>query len=137
MSKKKGKVNVCLLAGTNSAKDDVIDAGTLHAQNYDTAEAWTLNANQQCKDEKSGEYIQFIGSSHCDPIRIYRNHGSQDEDDTNLSALSSDTEDKEMAFLDRGKEKDSRLLWIGICAAMLTLTVCIIALIVIQHNVGQ
>lgn len=118
--------DVCLLSETNSVSDERLDAGTIHAESPDTAEAWGLDSKQQCKDEKTGRYIQFISSLSCDPIPIYRESATS-AIKSNPSLIASQTEDQEMTYIDYGKKKDSRLLWVGICLAMLTLTVCIIA----------
>lgn len=121
--------DVCLLSETNSVGDERLEAGTTHAESPDTAEAWGLDSNQQCRDEKTGRYIQFISSLSCDPVKIYR---SLPVVMANVSLISSQTEDQEMVFTDQGKSKDGRILWVGVCLAMLTLTVCIVVLLKIQ-----
>ncbi len=127
--KQKIKQDVCILPETNSVKDDQLEAGTLHADNIDTAEAWGLDSGQQCKDEKTGRYIQFISSISCTPIQIYFDHGFSRVRKIKTADISSQTEDQEMTFTDRGRSKDGRLLWLGISLAMLTLMVCIVVLL--------
>ena len=118
--------DVCILSPANQARDASLIAGTIHISNFDTVEAWGLDAKQQCIDEKSGRYVQFISSLSCDPIQIYETNPSEPAD---LCLLSSQTEDQEMTYTDYGKQKDSRLLWIGISLGMLTLTVCLVVLL--------
>ena len=117
--------DVCLLSETNSVSDERLEAGTIHAEFPDTAEAWGLDSGHQCKDERTGHYVQFISSLSCDPVRIYRGSEPIKTDTSLIAAL---TEDQEMTFTDRGRGKDGRLLWVGICLAMLTLTVSIAVL---------
>lgn len=128
LKKNKNKQAVCLLSETNSVQDGWIDADILHAESPETTEAWGLDSNQQCQDEKTGRYIQFISSVSCNPVTIYRNGGSGARD-TNTGLISSQTEDKEMVFIAENKRTDGRLLWIGICLAMLTLLVCVVVLL--------
>jgi len=129
LKSKKNKQAVCLLSETNSVQDNWLDADILHAESLATTEAWGLDSRQQCKDEKTGQYIQFISSVSCNPVKIYRNGGKVEARDTNTALLSSQTEDREMVFIQQGKGHDGRLLWIGICMAMLTLTVCVVVLL--------
>lgn len=126
----KNKQDVCLLSETNRMIDEKLDAGTIHAESPDTAEAWGLDAKQQCKDEKTGRYIQFISSLSCDPIVIYKNPDTAPVK-ANTSLISSQTEDQEMTYIDYGKKKDGRLIWVGVCLAMFALTLCIIAYMVV------
>lgn len=128
-SRHQGRQDVCLLSETNSVSDERLEAGTIHAESPDTAEGWGLDSNQQCIDEKTGDYIQFISSLSYRPIQIYRNSKAREMD---ASVVASQTEDQEMTFTDRGRGKDSRLTWVGICLALLTLTVCIAVLLRMQ-----
>jgi len=129
----KVKQDICLLPGTNRVIEDRLEAGNTHVFNDDTAEAWGLDASQQCIDERTNRYIQFVSSLNCDPVPIYR---SQDTPPikSNVSLISSQTEDQEMVYLDKRASKSSMGLWLGICLALLTLTVCIIALVRIWGN---
>ncbi len=129
--KEKAKQLVCILAETNSVKDAELDASTLHAEYYDTAEAWGLDGCQQCKDATSGRYIQFISNANCDPIRIYQNHGGEVRN-VDGALVSSQTEDQEMTFTSQGKNKNGLVIWVGVCVAMITLGVLITGLIAIR-----
>lgn len=124
---KKPKQDICLISETNTIIEDRLEAGTQQCQSVETAEAWELDSKQQCKDEQTGRYIQFIGTSHCTPIRIYQE--IPEKQDTTLRLISSNTEDQEMTYLGEQNSRRSHALILSICAAMLTLTVCIIALI--------
>lgn len=126
---KRRKQDVCLLTTTNRVEDTKLESDILHAESPSTLEAWGLDGNQQAIDEKTGRYIQFISSLSCDPLQIYQNSPVHK---SNTPAIASQTEDQEMVYIEEGKRKDSRLLWIGICLAMLTLTVCVIALLKMQ-----
>ncbi len=128
--KTKPKQDICLLAETNSVSDERLSAGTIHAESPDTAEAWGLDSRLQCRDEKTGRYIQFVSSLNCDPIPIYKNPDTPAVK-TNTSLIASQTEDQEMVFVDTTSNRSSTMLWIGICTALLTLTVCVISLVVI------
>lgn len=120
-----------MLSETNSVGDERLESGTTHAESPDTAEAWGLDSNQQCQDEKTGKYIQFISSLSCDPVRIYKNTPVIL---ANVSLISSQTEDQEMVYTDEGRNKDGRLLWIGVSVAMLTLTICIVFLLILMKG---
>lgn len=125
---KKIKQDICLLTETNKVKDESIsDVGILHIESPETAEAWLLNQKQMCKDENTGQYVQFVSSQNCVPIKIYRN--GSNEKTTDMSLISSQTDDAEMVFIDTKSSKNSQLLWIGICLALLTLTVLVVALV--------
>jgi hypothetical protein len=123
---KKIKLDICLLTQTNIVMDDRLDAGVSHVESPDTAEGWLLYSNQMAIDEKTGRYVQFVSGRHGSPIKIYRSNLDTSVD---ITEIASETEDQEMVWLDELQNKDGRVLWAGIIAAMLTLTVCIIALI--------
>lgn len=125
----KNKQDVCLIAETNKVSDDKLAVGSIHLECEDTAEAWGLDSRQQCKDEHSNRYIQFIGSLSCDPIKIYRNTNHTVE--TNTSLTASQTEDKEMVYTEREGSKHTLILWLGVCLSLLILTIAIIALVLV------
>lgn len=120
--------DVCFLTETNRVEDDSYLVSALYAENFDAAEAWGLDSKQQCKDEKTGHYIQFISSLSCDPLTIYGNSGHSEARKANVSLVSAQTEDKEMTFTDRGRGHDARLIWVGVCLALLTLTILVMVL---------
>lgn len=117
---------VCLLTTANCVEDGKLERDILHAESPKTMEAWGLDGNQQARDEETGRYVQFISSLSCDPLQIYK--GSP-VNKSNTSTIASQTEDQEMVYAEEGKRKDGRLLWLGICLAFMTLTVCILALL--------
>jgi len=123
--KKKITQDFCLISETNRVTDQCMDTGTVHAECEDSCEAWGLDAGQQCIDEQTGRYVQFISSLSCNPIKIYqeRNHYKE----ASIALISSQTEDKEMTYTSRNTNKNSMLLWVGICVALLSLTVLVIA----------
>lgn len=129
-SNKKPKQDICLLLETNEVEDQRLYAETLHAESPDTAEGWLLDSSQMCRDEKTGRYMQFVSSRYGSPIKIYRGRNGR-KSPVNIEDVSSQTEDQEMVFIDEKQNRDGRLLWMGIITAMLTLTVCIIALVII------
>lgn len=114
------------MAETNSVKDDRLEAGTLHAESPETLEAWGLYADQQCKDEFTDEYVQFISSTHCKPLKVYENFPNLGDVDTEI--ISARDVDEELIYIDQGRKSGGMMLWVGICLALATLTVCIIAL---------
>jgi len=122
------KQDVCLMSETNSVSDERLIVGTTHAESPDTAEAWGLDSKQQCRDGKTGRYIQFISSLNCDPVPIYKNVDTKSIK-TDTALISSQTEDKELVFVETNGSKNSTLTWVGICMALLTLTLCVIALV--------
>lgn len=115
----------CLLSETQSVKDIRLNAGVLHAESPDTSEAWALDARQQVKDKATDEYIQFVANTHYKPIKIYSRLESSVAAPSVIAALE---EDKEMTFIDQGRNKDGRLIWIGVALAALTLILCIVVL---------
>ena len=108
--------------------DERLDVCSIHTESPGSAEAWGLDSDQQCMDRKTGRYLQFISSLSCDPITLYKAADSTTIK-TDTSLLASQTEDQEMVYIEDGKSKTSGLLWVGICLALLTLTLGIIALI--------
>ena len=123
--------NACLLDETNSVDDIKLDGAIAHAESYDTQSAWGLDSEQQAMDEETGKFFQFISLRSYIPLKIFRSNGHSEVQivGDNVSTIAAQTEDQEMFSVDEKKEKDSRLLWVGICLAMLTLTVCVLALV--------
>lgn len=114
--------DVCNLTETNSVDDGKLDAFVAHAESIKETAAWELNSFQQAIDEKTGRYIQFISDRSFRPLQIYRNPISATG---NISTIAGQTEDQEMVFLEEGRKRDGRMLWIGIILAMLTLCFCL------------
>ena len=125
--------DVCILTESNSVDDAKLDSGVVHAEDPDSAVAWLLDSQQQFKDEYNGRWHQVISDLSFKPIVIFDSIADKRGTvDKNITTISKQTEDEEMVFLDRRKSKDGRLLWLGICLAMLTLTVCIVVLLNMQ-----
>lgn len=118
---------VCLLEKTNRVDHFKLPTDTLHMESVDTAEAWGIDSKQQCKDRETGKYIQYISSTSCDPVKIYKGSGIENVDP---DLVQSQTEDQSLAFTELNKEKTGSVLWLGICLALLTLTTCIVILAV-------
>ncbi len=128
--KKSKQQAVCLMAETNSVEDESLEAGTLHAESPDTAEAWLIYGNQQCKDEVSGNSVQFVSSTHCGPIKIYEEIPNLN--DFNLSLIASNYQDQALTYAEQERtSKNGGVLWLGICLAILCLTIMIIVLSVV------
>lgn len=119
------KQDVCLISETNSMNDRHLVAGNIHAESRETAEAWGLDSKQQCKDEKTGRYIQFVSSFSCHPVKIYEGVEINKAD---VALIASQTEDQELVYVEERGHQDSRVLWVGICLAMICLTTCIVIL---------
>ena len=115
--------NVCKLTENNTAYDDKLDAFEAHAELLQDCLAWEMDSFQQAIDEKTKRFIQFIGERSYRPIKIFRSLQNGNENDTNITTIASQTEDQEMVFLDEGKKKDGRLLWLGICLCLVTITI--------------
>ena len=121
--KNKIKQTICNLTENNTAYDDKLEAFEAHCENPKECVAWELDSLQQCIDQKTGHFIQFIGELSFRPIKIY--HSLVRSKDTNITAISSQTEDAEMTFLEAGKKKEGMVLWLGISLALVTLTIMV------------
>lgn len=128
-----GRLHVCNLPETNSVEEFKLDAYTRHAEAPEIVSAWGIDSTQQCIDEKTGRYIQFISDRSCRPLIIYQ--GDREKPPVGLTSqivgnsvanVASQTEDEEMVYINDSKKKDSRLLWIGICLALLTLILLLV-----------
>ncbi len=120
------KVDICLNSETGDAVDVRLNAGINHVETNDTAEAWGLDSSHQCKDSKTGRYIQFVSSLSCDPLPIYSGRPVLT---TDMADIASQTEDQELNYVESGNGKSSQLLWVGICCAILSLTLLIAVLL--------
>jgi hypothetical protein len=125
----KGKIaqDVCLLTEMNSVEDRQLDSLILHAESNGTAEAWGLDSEQQCKDEKTGRYVQLISSVSCEPVTIYRGaDGKKAARGTNTSTISAETEDKEMTYTGQGKSGNGIAIWLTACVTMIVFVVLLV-----------
>lgn len=118
---------VCIKQKTNRWDDEKLPVMGLYVDSEESAESWGIDPKQQCRDRKTGKYLQFVARSSCIPVKIYRGIDSQDID---IGIVQSETERQAQALIEVQKSKSGSLLWLGICLAMLTLTVCIIVLVV-------
>ncbi len=125
----KTRQDICLLPETNSVKDSTLDADVLHAESPKTCEAWGMDARQQCIDECTGRYIQFLTPLSCDPVRIYRG-SDHNVRMTDTGLVASQTEDQELTFLEEGKGHGvSMELWLVLIAGVLLLPILTLALL--------
>lgn len=131
---KQEKQDVFLMAENNSVGDGQLDTGIIHIESMDTGESWKLDPMQQCRDSMTGRYVQYIGNSHYDPIKIYRSVDGYQP--TNDAVITRQTVNREIGFTanETQKNRDGQLLWLGIIVAMLTFTVCVIGLIAVLGN---
>ena len=114
--------DVCILTETNGAEDFSLKAFVLHAESLKEVSAWELDPRQQCIDEKTGDYLQFICERSYVPLTIYQNgHSTNGSKNANIEVISSQTEDQEMVFMEQNKSKDGMVLWLGICLGLLAL----------------
>src|SRR4030042_5205215 len=114
---KQNKMNVTLLNEVNRVEDFKLHAYKSHIESIKTLEAWGLNSRQQCVDEITGEYIQFVDPKSYMPVKIYQSMDGDKDIKSDVSAISSETEDEEMTLLDQNEHKDGRILWLGIALA--------------------
>ena len=125
--KGKSVQDVCLLTETNSVEDRALESLILHAESPGTAEAWGLDSEQQCRDDKTGRYIQFISSVSCEPVTIYRGaDGEKKARDTNTSTISAETEDKEMVYTGQPKGNNGLAIWMAACVTMIVFVVLLV-----------
>jgi hypothetical protein len=113
--------DVCILTETNSVGDGKLNALVAHAESPKELLAWELNPRQQAIDEKTKRFIQFIDDISYKPLQIYQNSLFQKKT-SNITSISSQTEDQEMVFISEGRKNDGRMLWIGIIAGIVALT---------------
>lgn len=130
------KMDAVLFTGDNRIEDLKLEAYITHLESPKTAEAWAMNPRQQCKDEKTGNYIQFLSPISYKPLKIYRNSNGNKESkvEDNVAVISAQTEDEEMAFLENRQHKDSRLLWLGIILAAVALTFLIAIWMILSNR---
>jgi hypothetical protein len=131
---KQNQLNNVLLNEINEVHEHKLNAFKSHVESILTVEAWGLNSRQQCIDEETGKYLQFIDPKSYKPIQIYQATDGDDDVESNVEAISSETEDEEMTLLDRNDHKDGRMLWIGIALAGMVLGFLIAILFVMKSK---
>jgi hypothetical protein len=124
------KQAVMVLTHNNRAYDDKLDAYESFCERPKDCVAYELNSLQKAIDDKSKQFIQFIGALSFRPIKIFRS--SPDQALSDISVIASQAEDREMTFLEAGKRTDGRTLWIGIALAVVAVTFAIAIYIKMQ-----
>ncbi len=121
--------DVCILTETGDIVDFRLetDSEEAYVASPDTLEAWELDFNQQCIDQKNGRYIQIISDRHKKPLKIFKNRPTLSGSTTDT--ISSRKEDEELAFLNSRKEKNKMVLWVGIIAALIAVVISIVVLV--------
>ncbi|MDD5511753.1 MAG: hypothetical protein PHI12_13220 [Dehalococcoidales bacterium] len=134
---KQNKMRVCLLNEVNEAKEYKLDAYKSHIESTKTLEAWGLNSRQQCIDEETGEYLQFIDPKDYRPIKIYESMDGDKDVEGAVTTIANEAEDEEMTLLDTEEREDGRLLWIGIALAGVILVFLIAVLMVFKNRTPE
>src|SRR4030043_1025989 len=126
--------DVCILTETGDIVDMRLetDSEEGYVASPDTLEAWELDFNQQCVDEKSGRYCQVISDRNKKPLKIFKNRPTLSGSTT--ETIASRKEDEELAFLNTHKEKNKMLLWVGIIAALFAVVISIVVLVQLQKS---
>src|SRR4030043_93435 len=128
--------DVCILTETGDIVDMRLetDSEEGYVASPDTLEAWELDFNQQCVDEKSGRYCQVISDRNKKPLKIFKNRPTLSGSTT--ETIASRKEDEELAFLNAHREKNKMLLWVGIIAALLAVVISIVVLVQLNRPSG-
>lgn len=124
--------DVLLLSETASVEFRSIEAEGLYAADHDMPGAWELDFNQQTKNEKTGEYLQVISARSKRPVQIFKNRPKMAGQST--QTIASNSQDRELTFQDRRKQKNSMVLWLGIIAVIFAIVISIIVLVNMKDN---
>ncbi len=108
-----------------------LEVGTLCCASPDTFEAWELDYNQQAKDERTGEFVQFISSLNKQPLKIYTHRPQSQSQST--AQIAAQQFDEKMVQIHKEESKKSMLLWLGIIAAILLVIIGLIVLLNVQR----
>lgn len=133
----KPKQQVKSLTEWGSIEDRELEVERRYATSPKTLEAWGLDRLQQCRDSKSGNLCQVISDVSYIPITLFP---TGDKKDTtvrkNIDQIASDAVDEELAFMEEKRDRNRKLLFIGIIAAMLTLGVLILIFLQVKSGGG-
>lgn len=107
-------------------KKDKLDVGYLCMSSPETYEAWEMDYNQQSKDAKTGDLVQFVSTLNKKPLKIFKNR----PEITAQSILSIAKQEIRATIMEIETEnqKKSMLLWLGIFLLALLLLIGIIIL---------
>lgn len=120
----------------NTVEDEKLEIDRRYMANDKAMEAWALNQAQQVENRK-GEYVQYICENDCEPLELWPEKDKQDKgkiDRNEIDAIQSEAVDEELAFIDKRKKKNRQLVFIGIIACMMFLTLSIIVLILVTRS---
>jgi hypothetical protein len=134
---KQNQMDVLLFDEVNKVRGCKLDAYKSHIESIKTLEAWGLNSRQQCKDEVSGKYLQFVDAKSFKPIKIYEGQDGDKGVESDVSTIASETEDEEMTLLDNEQHKNGMLLWLGIGLTGVILAFMIAILVVVTRKTPE
>lgn len=112
----------------NSVIDKKLEVDVGGAVDFDELREWAIDSNQQAIDERTGEYVQFFSERSYKPVQIYSDYDISFIGQ-NVEAIAAQTEDEELTSVANRKTKDSRLLWMGIIAALFAVVISIVVLV--------
>lgn len=129
---KGGRLNVLTVTETNDIERRRGETDVLYVAFPDTTEAWELDAGQQAKHERTGEYLQVCSVKNKRPLQIFRNRPRISGQ--SVSNIAAQKFDEQIMVIQERNQKQSMLLWIGIICALLAVTISVIVLLKMRDN---
>lgn len=119
------KQDVLLLTGNGNGVRVTFDASPDSIIDFKNNRAWELAYPQQCEEEKTGKTIQIISEVDQTPITIYRNRPELDSS----SDLFNRKVKEGLSTIEHTKNKTGMILWVGIVAALMAVTITAVVLV--------
>lgn len=119
------KQDVLLLTGNGNGVRVTFDASPDSIIDYKNNRAWEMCYPQQCEDE-NGKIIQVLSEITQTPIQIYKKRPLP------APSTSSDVFNRKvkegLSTIEHSKNKNSMVLWVGIVAALIAVTITAVVL---------
>lgn len=136
----KRKQLVKVLTEDNGAVEAELNVERRYATLPKSFEAWGINRIQQVKDKETNEFIQFISEISYVPLTLWPSKDAVKDAGksvkANIDAIASEAVDDELAFIDERKHKHKALVYLGIIAVTLGLTIAIIIFMTVSKGGG-
>ena len=126
------KQETVIVTAKGIAEHDKLEVGTLCIASPDTFEAYELDYNQQARNEKTGQFTQFVSSLNKKPLKIFENRKQSRSQSTR--SIAAQQFDEKLVQIHKGQQKQSMLLWLGIIILAL---IIIIGLVIFFNMRGN
>ena len=110
---------------------DKLEVGTLCVADPKEFKAWELDFNQQARDERSGQFVQFVSSLNKRPLKIYRNRPQAPTQATR--DIAAQQFDEQLEQVQSQHPKHTMVKWLGV---IMVIELMIIAGVIARYFFG-